>query len=115
MINLLSILLNWLSGRWGYIAVIGSSMIVLYKNILGIIDAAKSAIALLDGLTASGTGILGTHTTSSGLVVAGIPIFSTINHLIPLDLAIAMFYLWLPLLILCATIRSIKAWIPTIS
>ncbi|WP_438479843.1 hypothetical protein [Oleiharenicola lentus] len=41
--------------------------------------------------------------------------FGFLNYVLPLDLAIAMFTLWVPFYLACTLYRVIKAHVPTVS
>lgn len=105
MVSLLESLLGWLSGRWSYLVPLAAAAFVLYNNVLGIISNVQWVISEFDSLAAPSLGSHGISVATLGLV----------NYVLPLDLALGMFILWVPLLQACCVIRIIKAFIPTIS
>lgn len=105
MITLLNTLLLFLSSRWAPVALVLSAVTVVYRNVMGIIDAVHGIIAQADALTAPVLSAAGLSVTPFGVM----------NYLLPLDLGLALFGLWLPFFLACATLRFLKSWIPTIS
>jgi len=107
MITLLAALYEFLTSKWSPISVVITAGLVMYTNILGILEKIQSLITYLD------TQVF--PNISAGTSAVSVSPFTFLNYVLPLDLAIAMFTLWLPFMITCSSYRLIKSHVPTIS
>lgn len=106
MITLLNAIITFWTGKWGPVSAFMAAIMIIYYNVMDIIGHVKWIIASLDGITNPGT---------TGIAQFSMGPISFINYIIPLDLAVAMLLLWLPLLLICSIIRLTKSFIPTIA
>lgn len=106
----MSTLLNWIvtffTSKWSPIGITLAALIIVYQNVMSVMIQVRWVIAKMDEWVA-GTGDAPNSVTMSA--------FSLINYIIPLDLAIALFVLWMPIFLMAASIRLTKSFIPTIA
>lgn len=105
MIQLLEYVYRFLTSKWSPVSVYLGAMYVMYNNFLGILDKIHSVIDNFDNLAFPSLG--GTSASVAPLAL--------INYVLPLDLAIAMFTVWLPFFLVANAARVIKAYVPTIA
>lgn len=105
MIAFLEIIYRFLTSKWSPISVMVSAIMVMYYNAMGIKDKIIEMIDLIDAMA---------FPSLSGSTVNVEPL-AFMNYVLPIDLAIAMFTVWLPFFLLCTGYRLIKSHVPTIS
>lgn len=97
--------LRFLTSRWSPVAFIITALGVIYSNFLGVMEKIAELMFAVDGIVRPAV-------ESSGVSVSAL---GFLNYVMPLDLCVAYLNLYVPFLVTCATIRFIKAWIPTVS
>lgn len=102
---LLSTLMQWMSSKWTPHALILGALGVLYQNALGIWEHIDWLISEVDALATPAMSGAGLSVNALGLV----------NYVLPLDLALAQFTLWVPLFLTASSIRLIKSFVPTMA
>jgi len=98
-------LMSWFPDRWGFLLPFVLAFSVIYNNVLGIFENVQWVMGQFDALTMPSLGSHGINVATMGLI----------NYVIPLDLALSLFVLYVPLMLACAVIRIIKSFIPTVA
>jgi len=106
MTTLLTWMVEFLSSKWTPIAAFMTALLIVYNNVLGIMDVAK---ALTESIMAQSNPGVGSVTA---LAVSG---YSLVNYVVPLDLCLALFLLWMPFFLMAASIRLVKSFVPTVA
>jgi len=106
MNTLLTWLVEFFSSKWTPVAAFMAALMIVYTNVLGIMDVAKDLVSQMSGASNPGVGSV------TSLAVSG---YSLVNYVIPLDLCLALFLLWMPFFLTAASIRLVKSFVPTVA
>jgi len=107
---MLGLILQFLLDRWASIGIFLASMAVLYSSAVGVLQTVTNLIGQANAV--AGNGAVGELSSAASFAVSSL---SLVNYIIPLDLLVAMLGLYFPFFLLCATIRFVKSFVPTIS
>lgn len=106
LINLILSIGSFLATRLGQIVTVSVIAAAIYTHFMEIINRIEATIAMADAAVApSLAGATGLNIAPLGLI----------NYVLPVDIMIAMLLAYIPFYALCAGIRLVKSFVPTIS
>lgn len=101
--------MSWLSSKWNPIFMLITAAWVVVTNMLEIIDRVRAMISMIS----SHDGVA--HTAAGSFSAFALDLLAFANYVIPLDLVVACFTLYVPFLLWANLARIVKAFIPTIA
>lgn len=97
---------DFLSTRFGQFSIVISIAVVIYNNVMDILNRIHALIALVDSVV---------KPSMSSATSIGISPLGLMNYILPVDLICALIILWVPFWLGCVTIRIIKSFVPTVA
>lgn len=103
---MLTLILNFFRARAAAMMITMAAIFTMYSNVTGIIQTAKSLLTTAHGVH---------HASMSSVSTFALGVLGLVNYVVPIDLALAMVVIWLPIFLVCATVRLVKSFVPTVS